>query len=722
MARLRRHHRRCHRRRREDEGAEREMTPATRPSRPHFFKIILSHTLESGKLGIPKSFLSRHGKDLSGLVLLKVAGGSTWPVELEQSDNDVVWLWRGWREFMEHYSIGHGHFIVFKYEGDSTFHVIIFDKSASEIDYPLSIQSHAAASPEGEFVSRKEENVVEIEDSEGFVPRPWPSSNGSSREFGGPSSLPALELASKFESDHPFFKVVMRPAYVRNYLGIPREFFRKHVQKNKQVATLRYSDRLWQVKLRSYEHRKMTFLSTGWSSFVRETGLCARDVCVFELIDRDDIAFRVSIFTSDGRIEIEQSQCRESSSEPAFHRTRCLSPVSAPEKVRGFESDHPFFKVVMRPSYVWNKLGIPCEFFRKHVQKNKQVATLRYSDRLWQVKLRSYEHRGMAFLYTGWSSFVRETGLRVRDVCVFELIDRDDIVFRVSIFTSDGRIGIKQSQCRESSSEPAFHFSPCLTTVSAHEKARGFESDHPFFKVAMRPSYVSKYLAIPWEFFSKHVQRNKQVATLRYSDRSWQVKLRSYYHRRTAFFSTGWPSFARETGLRLSNVGVFELTDRDDIVFRVSIFRSDGRIEIEKPQCRGSSSEPAFHSSLPCLTPVTAHEKASKFESEHPFFHAVMLPNHMNRKLNIPWEFIKTYVREVPRMATLVSSGRSWEVKLYGYRRFHIACLAAGWPVFAREARLRGGDVCVFELIDRDNIVFRVSVFRNANKGVICID
>ncbi|KAK3420100.1 hypothetical protein EUGRSUZ_G00890 [Eucalyptus grandis] len=698
MARRRRHHRRGHRRRRvEDEGAEQEATPATPPSCPHFFKIILSQTLESGKLGIPKRFLRRHGKDLLGLVFLKVEGGLTWPVKLEKSEDGMVWLWKGWRKFMEHYSIGFGHLLVFRYEGDSVFRVIIFDKSASEIDYPSSIGSYGPR-PEGEFLSRKEEDVVEIEDSEGFAPRSRPRSKGLSRGFGGRSSLTALELASKFKSDHPFFRVVMRPSYIQKYLCVPCEFFRKHVQKNKQLVTLRYSDRSWQVKLRSYGHRRMAFLSTGWSSFVRETGLHVSDVCVFELIDRNDIMFRVSNFNNDGWIEIGQSQCQESSSEPSFHGSPCLSPVTAHEKASGFESDHPFFKVVMRPSYVRKQLSIPSGFFRKHVQKNKQIATLRYSDRLWQVKLRSFEHRGTAFLSNGWCSFVRETGLRLRDVCVFELIDRDDIVFSVYIFKSDG-----------------------LSPVSAFEKARRLESDHPFFKVVMRPSYVRKRLSIPSEFFRKHVKKNKQVATLSYLDRSWQVKLKSYDHRGMAFLTSGWPSFTRETGLRLGDVCVFELIDRDDIVFRVSIFSSDGRIEIEQSQFRESSSEPAFHGS-PCPSPVATYEKASKFESEYPFFHVVILPNHIYTKLNIPWKFMKTYIRGDRRMVTLVNSGRSWEVKLHGYKRFQIAFLAAGWSAFVREARLCIGDACVFELIDRDNIVFRISIFSGVNREVICID
>ncbi|XP_039172826.1 B3 domain-containing transcription factor VRN1 isoform X2 [Eucalyptus grandis] len=288
------------RRRREDEGAEQEMTPASPPSSPHFFKVILSRTLESGKLEIPKRFLRRYGKDLSGSVLLKVPGGSTWPVKLEKSSHGMVWLCKGWRTFMEHYSIGDGHLVVFKYEGDSIFHVMIFDKSASEIDYPLSNGSDVST-PEGKFVSRTEENVMEIEDSEGLGPCSWPSSNGSSREFGGARPVAALELASEFKSEHPFFKVVLWPTYVNRYMGVPSEFFRKHLRKSEQMVTLKCSDRLWQVKLKSYKPRDTAVLSTGWSLFARETGLRARDVCVFELTDRDNIVFEVSIFSSDGQ-------------------------------------------------------------------------------------------------------------------------------------------------------------------------------------------------------------------------------------------------------------------------------------------------------------------------------------------------------------------------------------------------------------------------------------
>ncbi|KAI6678167.1 hypothetical protein NL676_038963 [Syzygium grande] len=62
------------RRRREDGAVEPEVATGPRLGSRRFFKIVLSDTLESGKLGIPKSFLRRCGKDLSNSVLLKVPG------------------------------------------------------------------------------------------------------------------------------------------------------------------------------------------------------------------------------------------------------------------------------------------------------------------------------------------------------------------------------------------------------------------------------------------------------------------------------------------------------------------------------------------------------------------------------------------------------------------------------------------------------------------------
>ncbi|KAL9272559.1 B3 domain-containing transcription factor VRN1-like protein [Drosera capensis] len=100
----------------------------------HFYKIILSHAHEH-KLEIPTNFMNMHGKDLSNVVCLHVPNGGEWRVELSKR-NGGAWFEEGWKEFVSFYSIVLGHFILFRYDGNSRFHVVIFDMSACEIEYP----------------------------------------------------------------------------------------------------------------------------------------------------------------------------------------------------------------------------------------------------------------------------------------------------------------------------------------------------------------------------------------------------------------------------------------------------------------------------------------------------------------------------------------------------------------------------------------------------------
>ena len=48
-----------------------------------------------------------------------------------------VWFQNGWSEFASSHGVAVGHLVVFKYEGYSHFHVLIFDATTTEIDYPL---------------------------------------------------------------------------------------------------------------------------------------------------------------------------------------------------------------------------------------------------------------------------------------------------------------------------------------------------------------------------------------------------------------------------------------------------------------------------------------------------------------------------------------------------------------------------------------------------------
>ncbi|TYH78883.1 hypothetical protein ES332_D03G020400v1 [Gossypium tomentosum] len=97
---------------------------------PHFFKIILQDTIQNGKL-----FVKNQGNSMSSPAMLSVPSGEVWKVELTKC-NGKIWFENGWLEFSNHYSLDFGHLLVFRYDGNSNFHVVIFDRTATEILYP----------------------------------------------------------------------------------------------------------------------------------------------------------------------------------------------------------------------------------------------------------------------------------------------------------------------------------------------------------------------------------------------------------------------------------------------------------------------------------------------------------------------------------------------------------------------------------------------------------
>lgn len=86
---------------------------------------------------MPNKFTSRYGFGLSNPVCLRTPDLNEWKVHWIEEDAEIC-LEKGWKEFVENYSLHHGHFVLFKYGGTSQIDVLIFDQSALEIDYSFS--------------------------------------------------------------------------------------------------------------------------------------------------------------------------------------------------------------------------------------------------------------------------------------------------------------------------------------------------------------------------------------------------------------------------------------------------------------------------------------------------------------------------------------------------------------------------------------------------------
>ncbi|KAJ0010814.1 hypothetical protein Pint_34187 [Pistacia integerrima] len=112
----------------------------------HFFKTILPSTLEPKMLNsfagwkiqkIPQKIVTKFGDDLSSVATITVPNGRVWKFGVVK-ERGKVWFGNGWSEFVEYFSIGPGHLLVFQFKSNSNFHVVIFDMTAFEIEYPVS--------------------------------------------------------------------------------------------------------------------------------------------------------------------------------------------------------------------------------------------------------------------------------------------------------------------------------------------------------------------------------------------------------------------------------------------------------------------------------------------------------------------------------------------------------------------------------------------------------
>ncbi|KAK9996873.1 hypothetical protein SO802_021559 [Lithocarpus litseifolius] len=294
----------------------------------HFFKIILHKNLRNGRLTIPKKFTSKYGEKLSSLAFLTLPNGAKWEVELTKH-NGEVWLQKGWREFTEFYSLKLGYLVVFRYEGNSHFHVLIFDPSATEVDYPSkNSNGHEEGQCDDEDTDESTDTSIQIlpnsrpldlrpkrrDTSLSLLPRrkKMKTTSTSGRIRSQKSKLhprirqltriekaKALKKASGFKSKNPHFMVVMQLSFVNAwYLSIPVRFTQKKYIQSGQYVTLKVGDKSWKVLFSIAGEKRPGSFSSRWSTFARANGLQVGDVCVFELIKRDNngVVLEVSIF------------------------------------------------------------------------------------------------------------------------------------------------------------------------------------------------------------------------------------------------------------------------------------------------------------------------------------------------------------------------------------------------------------------------------------------
>ncbi|XP_038722732.1 B3 domain-containing protein Os03g0619800-like [Tripterygium wilfordii] len=680
--------------------------------RPHFFKIILDSSIREGKLEVPKKFVKKYGSSLPNKVLLGVPNGKEWKVEISKND-DTVWLHNGWREFAEYYSLDYGHLVVFEDKGCSEFRVIIFDKSGSEIKYPYNgTLDDEEPKHDGEH-KRHEKNPTMDDDPVKILddcttkrrareraahesPRPIKKMRNDSKlrtsdclekGFGGGGGLSAgqkpksgfversqplafketsevLKRASSFRFENPSFIITMQPSYVctRYTLSIPRDFARKHIGKKNINVTLCVSDgRKWSAKYFYYPYlpTPTTVIRNGWKYFANDNSLKVGDVCAFEMIRTRRIKFKVFIFRVDENPNL-QTSLGHGGGPKTVEPKRSLETNFAPDRT--------------------------C---------NNGSGTSRLCDQL--------------------------TGKETQ-----------------ALLTRKNGSSPSLSQCQikeESSPSPSFqphetketNQSGRMLTLTGEEEdkalqeAVGFKSECPFFIITMQPSYLSPSceMGIPERFFKRFfIGKQGHIVLQVQEGRTWTVK---YIWTKYARFYGGWKAFAEDNNLRIGDVCVFELINRNEFLFKVFIYRDakDGKDCLSAGKFTESAlkegTEEEFTQTPSRVRISNANKSVDNFNSEYPFFRVVICPSDLSDGcLSVPRTFVVKHIQQESKEMRLMVEGKSWPVNAVADAA-NSGKIVSGWTEFARENALQVGDVCFFELVRMEIVELKVSIFRHAS-------
>ncbi|KAF7113891.1 hypothetical protein RHSIM_RhsimUnG0104400 [Rhododendron simsii] len=386
-----------------DDGSNRSSSYEVKAA-PHFFKIIHSSVVPHQKLRIPTKFIGQYGKNVGNHVFLKVPSGAVWKVELERS-NGVVWMCNGWKEFAKYYSIGFGHLLVFRYNGNCNFNVLIFDTSASEIEYPVSATHGEQNNINGNRNSKipDTEDVIEIDDSVETLGDTTCATYNTKREeiYGrGEVKIEKLGIQTRQKT---------RQA----------SYYRANIEKDASVKIL--DDSL--ARDSPVSERKRVNTKSGMEINMQEFPPDILSKGLKLPNQKKDV--KTEIETTEGAGGMSTGQRHESQIPVKMLSATANMNSRALKRARDFKSKKPFFTVHMQPSYIFSKssLSMPLNFVKKYLGHHHKNISLKISDgTIWSV--RSYRRSMSAHCSLAWHQFARDNNLKVGDICIFELMSK----------------------------------------------------------------------------------------------------------------------------------------------------------------------------------------------------------------------------------------------------------------------------------------------------------
>ncbi|KAM5554890.1 B3 domain-containing transcription factor VRN1-like [Rosa sericea] len=404
--------------------------------------------------------------------------------------------------------------------------------------------------------------------------------------------------------------------------------------------------------------------------------------------------------------------------------------------------DPSFFKILLGDHFS-NKLIIPGAFL-KHFDGNvPEQFRLRTPAKTWLVDVEKVDHK--YYFQKGWNEFVRENGLKVKEILVFHYTGNSD--FSVDIYGKNTckKVFVKESHDfprskdvgiptdidypMEEADEDDDPSVEILDDVAPYATSRGeksqISSPLPHIDYDL-DNQDNKYHENEHESYKNEEDDNEEDVDNEdedehESEEEDEDESLSEEENETAEdvdFGDEDQNESEEENESEDEDHNDDDDDDDD---------NDDSIETlrEKPPCsktRGGSfrtesfRKPEIPKKMNLAMEVGKHnalQRALDFKSKsvNPCLVLPMRASYARGSyLNFPFDFAKRYLRKQPSNVTFLADGVSWPVKFH-YSQNQTRAMA-GWSAFARVNKLKESDVCVFVLTDDIKFVFSVAIFR----------
>ncbi|PRQ60669.1 putative transcription factor B3-Domain family [Rosa chinensis] len=499
-------------------------------SKANFFKVILPPTIENQKLDIPLKSALEFGDELSNVATLIVPAGRVWQVDLERA-HKTIWFVGGWQKFAEYYSLTDGQFLVFSYQGNSTFHVRIFYFSCCEIEYPC--VGH----------SIKHEEDVE-DDVCGTLPSPS-KGKGKCVDQHVKRKRKSVAIAKRFEDD--VYKTL--PSSSK---GKGKD---QHVKRNRKSVAI--AKRFKRAKLKVQRMPSSQEFPTRKKKY------------------KEIFVKNIAAYTYPNcKMTIAKEQ------QKVIHATKM------------FNLENPFFAVILQQcnldSYY---MYVPTAFGRRYMRGCPEYIKFEDSnsnEKQWVIRcFFPSDTKVMRRIGKGCGEFFRDNNFKNGDVCLFELIKRKDVVLKFSVLRNAEyavRVGGKNKNPKIHDCGTLYFSKKIKELVLSRETKKAMKAagalkiENPAFMVILRAhNMLNSFVHVPAEFVKDHLLGCANFINLKASSdkRGVPCTVCTYeplHHRME--IRGGFGEFAKDNNLEEGDVCVFELIKSEADALKVSIFHA----------------------------------------------------------------------------------------------------------------------------------------------------